>query len=255
MLAFTRASVSDEVGVQSPIVLLGSSREHMVGWIATARNMTYDGTNRGLSSDPSSRTATTCFFKGLKEKITVATDTGNSWLWRRICFRFRSNAIINVANVLGATSEYPLWHASDPGFTRALTRLDPSLDAETANMKDNITSLLFRGQRGYDWDRYLNAKVDTSRVDLAYDKTVTLSSGNESGRQFQFRRWHGMNKNLVYNDDEWRGGVIDPFLSVSDKRGMGDYYIIDFFDAGITGVGDDSLYFDPQATLYWHQRS
>ena len=41
-----------------------------------------------------------------------------------------------------------------------------------------------------DWQDPTTAKVDTRRVTLHYDKTVTINSGNSNGVFRTFKRWH-----------------------------------------------------------------
>ena len=37
-----------------------------------------------------------------------------------------------------------------------------------------------------------------------------------------------MNKNIVYDDDQDGGKMLDSHLSVTDKRGMGNYVVLDW---------------------------
>ena len=67
---------------------------------------------------------------------------------------------------------------------------------------------LFEGAGNVDWADVNSAKVDTRRIDLHYDKTITINSGNSSGVFRTYRRWHPMNKNLVYDDDQDGGKWI-----------------------------------------------
>ena len=62
-----------------------------------------------------------------------------------------------------------------------------------------------------------------------------------------------MNKNMVYaNDENGEGETLD-VISTASKHGMGDYYVVDFFNAN-GGTASDLLDFNPEATLYWHEK-
>jgi len=254
MLSWTRNDPAD-LGVVGPTVLSGTYRYQTLVWMPTARNLSNGPNQRGGLPDPSTRTSQTCFMRGVKETIVLATSTNNPWLWRRICFKFRGNMIITADVGEPDFVEVPLWHRDDSkGFTRGTTRLLPSLDTTATQVYAKLVNLLFKGVEGTDWSNFMIAKTDNIRLDIVYDKTTRITSGNDVGTNRTFRRWHGMNKNLVYNDDEFRGGLTDTYLSVADKRGMGDYYIVDLFDAGPNAAGEDELSFDPHATLYWHEK-
>ena len=63
-----------------------------------------------------------------------------------------------------------------------------------------------------------------------------------------------MNHNLVYGDDEVGGQEATTLFSTEGKAGMGDYYVVDLFQPSFGAGESDTLYFRPQATLYWHER-
>ena len=44
--------------------------------------------------------------------------------------------------------------------------------------------------------------MDTTRVNLKYDKVRRITSGNDAGVIKRFKMWHPMRKNLRYDEDE-----------------------------------------------------
>nr|QXN75568.1 MAG: capsid protein [Genomoviridae sp.]QXN75572.1 MAG: capsid protein [Genomoviridae sp.]QXN75576.1 MAG: capsid protein [Genomoviridae sp.]QXN75578.1 MAG: capsid protein [Genomoviridae sp.]QXN75580.1 MAG: capsid protein [Genomoviridae sp.] len=201
-------------------------------WCATARD-------RINGSDPTAsatRESDLVFMRGLKEKIFISTTTPTSWRWRRICFAIK-----------GTPFGFATGLQTSNGWSRMLWNRAGTTDAGTMN------ALVFKGVQNVDWNDLFTAKVDTQRVNLFYDKTRVLSSGNQQGKFFQDNRWYPMNKNLLYNNDENGEGEIDATFSVFSKPGMGDYYVMDLFDAA-GGASGDSLQFRPEATLYWHEK-
>lgn len=203
-------------------------------WCATARDRT-----TGSGGDPNAtslREADLVFMRGLKERITVATDSAMSWRWRRICFTKKGPLGLSVIPALETSN----------GWQRGMYQLS------TADQVALNTSL-FRGASGIDWSNPMIAKVDTQRVTIKSDVTRTLSSGNTLGKFFRFNHWYPMNHNLMYSNDEVGEGTSTDAFSTTGKAGMGDYYIVDLFQS-IGASVNDNLRFEPQATLYWHEK-
>lgn len=117
-----------------------------------------------------------------------------------------------------------------------------------------MNAILFKGSQGVDWLDPILAPVDTSRVDLKYDKTQRLCSGNQSGMFKEVKLWHPMNKNLTYQDDESGEVMTTSVFSVDDKRGMGDYMVLDLFSSLLGTSTSDILSVTYQASLYWHEK-
>ena len=203
-------------------------------WCATAR----DRENDTLQN---SRTATSCFMRGLKERITFSANSGRSWRWRRICFTAKGL----FSNLAGSIDSLEM---SPNGWVRLLTNQDASTWGNV------VKGTLFRGASGLDWYDIFDAKTDNSRLTIKYDQTRILNSGNEFGKFSHFKMWHPMNKNLVYGDDENGATDNDPLYSSLGKAGMGDYYVVDILQAGQGATQDDTILFNPQATLYWHEK-
>jgi len=95
--------------------------------------------------------------------------------------------------------------------------------------------------------------VDTTRVDLKFDRKRMIRSGNAQAVKRTLKHWHPMNKNLVYDDEEVGNSEGTFANSVRDKRGMGDYYVLDMFKSvGPTTTG--ILSFSAESCLYWHEK-
>lgn len=204
-------------------------------WCATARDLT-SGSN--LPGNTSLRTSDVCYMRGLKERINFSTDTGASWRWRRICLT-RKGAWV------GSNTELEV---SPQGWTRYIydqTNLPGQLSV--------ITTDLFKGFQGRDWSDPFTAALDTDRQTIMYDRVSTMSSGNSAGKYFQKKLWHPMNKNLVYSNDEEGDSMSPDIRSTTGRAGMGDYYVVDIIQC-VTGAAADHMTFNPEATLYWHEK-
>nr|QTE03614.1 MAG: capsid protein [Gemycircularvirus] len=222
-------------------------------WCATAQNLyTANGPNP-VSAD-AARTAQTCYMRGLSEHIRIQTSSPLPWFHRRICFTtkhavFRSQIGTTPTPV---NTIVPYYDDSARGMERWLQNQTNNNASVTVA---NWNGWIFKGAEGSDWSDRIIAPVDTTRIDVKFDKTWTLQSGNAVGIVRERKLWHPMNKNLTYDDDESGEAETDTsYYTVADKRGMGDFYILDIIQAGTGGSATDLMRFDCNSTLYWHER-
>ena len=223
----------------------GVTDGHCFVFVPTARDFTRDLAGvTGFPSDVATRTATTCYMRGVSEKIEVQVADGVPWQWRRICFTIKGTDVL-----LPTTPSFSPFLETSSGFTRVINQ--PGSTTRT-----NLEALLFKGNRNQDWSSVITAPIDTARVTPRYDKTITIASGNDSGVIRKYSRWHPMNKNLVYDDDEAGGTENAPGAkySVVSKPGMGDYIIVDYFVPRYGAVLGNQMTLSIGASLYWHER-
>lgn len=240
-----------------------NSPPNVVLWCPTARTMS---TGNATSADvytgvEATRTSTTCFIRGLKERIHIQTNDPTCWLWRRIVFRMRTQEQASPGT--NPTSGIPSYYATDVannfypfyqstnGFQRAVSLVPGNRSSGT---QYDLFEVLFRGQNASDWSDPMDAPVDTRRVDLCSDKTMRIASGNAVGVEKIVRRWYPMNKNLVYNDDQTGGFETQSVYSVGDKRGMGDLWVCDLIRSSYGSPATARLAAHFESTLYWHEK-
>jgi len=221
-----------------------SSEPYVFPWIATARtNEKFTGQN-GAPEDEATRSARDCYMIGLSERITIQTSSSVPWQWRRICFTLKGSQLINSA----AAGAYYTGVTSN-GWTRHVRPLGTS-----GLGKSGLYDVIFKGTGPSDWINPMIAQLDDSTITVKYDKTCTLASGNQTGRFYNKQIWHPMRKTLVYNDDQVGGDTLESVNSTQGRRGMGDYYVIDFFRSHGSSTSTDVLSLDYESTLYWHER-
>ena len=225
-----------------PAVLVGG-QTYVFPWCATARDNDLVAGTEGNIFDTATRTATECYMVGLKERVQIQTNSGMPWQWRRICFTIKGNDL-----PAATTATMKLFAETSAGIQRLLNNV------QTSALNGVINNLVFKGTDGGDWNNYFNAKTDTRRVTIMYDKTTSIRSGNTNGIMREYKRWHRMGKMLVYDDEEAGGGVSPDYLSTVGRRGMGDYYVLDIISAGSGSTSSDVMTVNPQSTLYWHER-
>lgn len=241
----TAAAPSSTTYAQQAAVLVGSNGIYKFLWCATARDVTRTSgggaSNGGNVFDQSTRTASTCYMRGLREAVRISTSSAAPWEWRRICFRYRGPELVNDNASPGAT-----YAETINGYSRAVSIYQ--------TVQGTLEQELFRGTYQSDYLDVMTAKTDPLQMDIMYDKVRTIHSGNANGVIREYKMWHEMNKNLVYADDENGGHEVSNVLSVRSKAGMGDYYVYDIFRCISGAAVTDQLSFAPQATLYWHEK-
>lgn len=253
MLSWSNTNNSTGVAIataQLPVTVNGNTGYRGV-WIATAQDLTDQTGGLGRIGEEATRTATLCYMRGLSEHIRIQTSSGIPWFWRRICFTYKGPELQQISSSDSPTSSNYEFLDTTNGLQRLGFNQNINAMPNTINNHDAI---IFRGAKGVDWNDYIVAPVDNSRVSLKYDKTVTLRSGNQNGTVRECKLWHSMNKNLMYADDESGDSETTNYLSVASRIGMGDYYVLDIMQPGAGGTSSDLLQFIPTSTLYWHER-
>lgn len=260
MLTFSNSTVLGALGAvtQTPLTIAGSNSGNTLGIVhfrPTAMDLSDGAGGPNSIVNQAVRTASVCYMRGFAENIRIETSTGNPWFHRRICITSRDR-VFNLRNDLdpsGADRDYAATGAIET--SNGFQRLASNVMIDTlSNTYNRWLGLIFKGQQGADWDDFITAPIDTTRVDLKYDKTWIYRSGNERGVLKEKKIWHPMNKNLFYDDDENGAAETTVTTSVTDKRGMGDYHIFDMFSQGSSGNTADLLKIRYTSTMYWHEK-
>lgn len=249
MLGFSN---TDPVGVSrtlaaGPLVVTGATGSVTL-WNATARDL-YTAGNLNTIVDVAARTSTTCYMVGLSERLRIQTSSGLPWFWRRICFTIKGIFPPNSSS--SPTNPEKYYTDSTIGISRTWLNLNIN---NSAGALGSIQNILFKGAQGKDWDDYLTAIVDNTRVTLKYDKTVTFKSGNANGTVSEKKLWHPMRSNLVYDDDENGDSELTSYVSTDAKAGMGDYLVLDLILPGRGGTASDLMEIKSTTSLYWHEK-
>lgn len=233
---------------QAGMTVAGSSATAFSLWIPTARNMALGG-NKGQRSQ---RTSTAAYIVGVKENITVTTSTGLPWQWRRVVFSFKGPALAQRPTTENPTITNPFYIDDGAnGLTRTMINQNQNSDGARVSRQLGI---LFQGSQGIDWTNVMTAPTDTARISVMSDRIRNISSGNSQGVLREYKLWHSVRKNVVYDDEESGNVELSSYTSTAGKPGVGDVYIADFFTPGIGGAAADLLYVEPTAVLYWHEK-
>lgn len=242
----TSAGTSQNIS-QTPLYVNGATNG-MVVWCPTAMDLDDDA----LVRNPAQRTSSVIYAKGLSEHLRIQTSSGIPWFHRRCCLAVRGITALSTTQTGGTPLQpYTPYLETSNGIQRKLFNL--FINGSQIQI-DSILGLIFKGQQNIDWTDIITAPLDPTRVDVKFDKTWTLQSGNNNGVVRERKLWHPMNKNLYYDEDENGETESSNYFSTDSKRGMGDYYVIDFFVAGAGGSTSDLLQMFPSSTMYWHER-
>jgi len=253
MINFSNITATSQIGgtaysTQPAVITGGYVTFNPIVWCATARdNSTAVGVgNAGNKFYQATRTATTCFMRGLSETVEIQVSDGLPWQWRRICFTYKG--VNDLLPGLTTAPAFRLALETSNGWVRTVNALPNNA------YRDALEGVMFRGVKGVDFNEPLTAPLDPTRITVKYDRTRTISSGNDDGCIRKYKFWHGMNKNLVYADDESGGCESTGYYSVQSKAGMGDFIVVDYFLPRAGSTSTNQLIFNPTASLYWHEK-
>lgn len=241
----------DAAGAPAPVVMTGD-QDYEFLWIATAREKTTNDGNAATVNNDTMRTATECYMRGLKERITILTGSPQPWIWRRILFTYQGLDLITTQVPTFGVGQFFL--ESSQGYSRYWARLNDTADPRTVAIGEQVKAAVFKGTVGRDYTSSFDAKVNSDRIRILSDKTRTFRSGNDRGIITKSNNWYPFNKTLIYNEDEVGAQVENKLTSAITPRSMGDVYVLDFFTCGTGGSEDDELRLLPTTTLYWHER-
>jgi len=195
-------------------------------------------------NDESDRNHKNTFARGYRETTQIRVNGGTPWRRRRITFSAKGMLGTFDSLVTGFTAEFFTLQTSS-GLVRQHTVLPVA-------MASAVRSVLFAGAENLDWFSPMTAKVDTSRVTLHSDVMTVINPGNATGAMRNIKQWYPLNKNLVYNDDESGAGTASASLSTQSKLGMGDFFVLDFYESALAST--DSISVLNQGTYYWHEK-
>jgi len=226
--------------IPGPAVLNGAGRSTIL-WCPTQRDR---ASTPYIDNSEHARTSKSIFLRGVREFASIRTNSPDAWRWRRIIF-----SVKGIFVYLPVQSRFSV-ETSDQGWSRAIPDYSGSASTTARNA---LEALIFAGEAGKDWASVFTAKVDHSRITPLFDKTRILRSGNQQGSYFKNKLWLPVNKTLLYADEESGNNVQDGSLSAVSRQGVGDIFIFDLFDCS-TQNSASTLTFEPEATMYWHER-
>lgn len=217
-------------------------------WCPTARFMQRTVGAPGFVGDEATRTASEVYIRGVKERLAIETHGAAAWVHRRITFR-----MYGFAPWIGTdgTPHIPYSFNNDQGYLRSFYRISQGADAQIRNQ---VTGLIFRGEEGNDWLDPTEAQLDRRRIQVVRDERRIITSGNDFGTIKPRSWWCPVNKKLLYDDEQAGGREVSGLLSATDTKSMGDLYIMDIFRNTRQASEQDWLDISCEATLYWHER-
>lgn len=220
------------------------NQSRSMAFVPTARDRSSATTNPDPNSE-SRRTAINTYARGYAERVTVSTNSGLPWKWRRIVFLFKGSGLI-IDN-------------ADQWYYERTTQGMARLQIPTKAGNDlALEQTIFAGALDIDWANRMDAPLDRSRIKVVSDVTRTLNPGNQTGMSRTFNNFYPMNHTLIYNDDEYGDNTAETYFSSVHPASCGDMYIVDYFSSmGLLeplGTGTSQIAVQCEGRYYWHER-
>lgn len=222
-------------------LMQGGGGYYNILWCATARERLTASTGGGTATvdDDSTRTASTVYAKGLRERLSIQSNSAVPWTWRRIVFTLKGTGSYFPTS--------PLYQLTSSGYVRLMVEL-------TSGPTAQLQGLVFDGTLNSDWRDPLDAKTDSTIINILSDSTVVITPQTTSGVVKNYSRYYPLEKNLVYFEDENGGENTSSAFSTIGKPGMGDVLIYDIFAPKGGSAFTDQMTVDIQSTYYWHEK-
>lgn len=247
MLTWIPAAASNPGGPGAPGNLLITNNDVITRTLfcPTARRVDSDGAGK---DEPSARTQTTTFARGYREVTTIRSNGSSPMRMRRIVFCGKG-LIQRWAPLTGPSLDSVRLYTSS-GYVRQTVQLNGSSIVA-------VEEMLFRGNSGTDWASPFNAKTDPTRLVILSDKTYNHNPSAPGGKTTLLKNWYGLNKTLVYDDDEDATTMDASEFAQQGRIGMGDVFVYDIYQAvpnNDTTLPTTTYIVNHEGSYYWHER-
>uniref|UniRef100_A0A8A4XAT3 Capsid protein n=1 Tax=Turdus hortulorum Genomoviridae sp. TaxID=2814995 RepID=A0A8A4XAT3_9VIRU len=240
--------------VDGPLTILGTTTStYHTGYHMTLQCPSHRFLNPNNAAFLAYRTATRPYIRGLSEKYQITPNDAAVWEHRRIVFATKSQFVAAVLPNIGAQTA-----SSDFNSRRQFRDMSGVTTGNYTTLQTQLYDVVFAGVDTVDWRNPMLAKVDRARVDVLSDTRYQIASSNQVGRTRLKNFWTPVNKTLQYDDEENGLSVSPSAVSVQDKRGMGNIFVLDLFVClnPVDNVAPQNSYLlvSSQQTLYWHEK-
>jgi len=253
MLSQAAAAVNPDPNsttVDGPLKITANTvSTYHAGFHVTLQCPSYRWLNPNNAAYLALRTDTRPFIRGLAEQYELVPDDASVWMHRRIVFATKSRFVEAVMANIGAQPA-----VGDANSHRQFRDMSGTTSGNYTTLQTQIFDIVFRGVDTTDWRNPMLARVDTARVDLLSDVRHQISSNNDVGRTRYKKFWTPVNKTIHYDDEENGLSVSPAAMSVMDKRGMGNIFVLDLFECINPHDDATQLSISTQQTLYWHEK-
>lgn len=253
MLSYAATAVNPDPNsttVSGPLKITGSTTNtYHSGVHMTLQCPTYRNLHPSNAAYTALRTSSRPFLKGLAEHYEIIPDDNSVWRHRRVVFATKSRFVESVMANIGAQPD-----SVTLSTARQFRDMSGTTTGNYTNLQAQLYDVVFKGVDTLDWRNPFIAPLDSARIDILSDKTYQIYSGNDMGRSRIKKFYTPINKTIQYDDEENGISVSPSSLSVMDKRGMGNMFVLDLFHCENQGDAASSLSIQSQQTLYWHEK-
>lgn len=182
------------------------------------------------------------FWKGFAENVRFDTNSPNPLLVRRVVFS--TPYVIDLTGPINDNTTQP---------TRVVGNGKHFIGLGNGNKSVDVLELILAGRNQQDWNDPMTAKIDTTRVRVMSDKTMTIRSGNTGDSFKQFKFYDRVNRKMVYDDEENANGVQGSGWAATSYAGQlqNIYCVYLMLNLSSTSM---NLNFHQMRTAYWHEK-
>lgn len=237
-----------------PLIISGNTtNSYHSGYHMTLQCPSFRFLNPSNAAYLAYRTDTRPYIVGLSETYFLNPGDAGVWEHRRIVFGSKSTFVAAILPNIGAQQS-----SGDVSTRRQFRDMSGVTTGNYTDLQTQLYDQVFTGVDTVDWRNPMIAKTDKARIDVYSDVRYQISSQNQVGRS-RFKRFYTPIKKTIQYDDEENGLSISPSaVSVQDKRGMGNIYVLDIFvllNPAIPATpGSSEMAISSQQTLYWHEK-
>lgn len=201
------------------------------------------------------RTSTTPYYVGISEKYSIIPTTAATWWWRRIVFASKRDypGELSLATAVGAQASAG---ATTTRPFRDMSQTPASTSNNYGQLLTNIITDIYEGIFTVDWTDPIRAKLDRTRVTVVSDRLRTIASSNDFPRPRVYKTYVPIKKSVRYQDEENGVSMSVSPVSVTNKIGLGNIFILDLFEAPAVATStSDQLSISSEQTVYWHEKA
>lgn len=236
-----------------------SSTYNVMMWCPTFRAKAGRG-----ATYPQNRSQDEVYWRGISDTFHIETGSSDPWQWRRIIFTKKGGwdgTLVDFTNYVTLTQEIddvlPVTGAvpNNPASLHGNERYSRPLEEMPVAQYEVVFGQMFQGQRTVDFNGWMAAKIDKTKIHVLSDRIRRIVSGNDSPVMKEFKQWIPLNKRMRYSMGE-SGSITNQSSGFASDGTYGnlldDVYVVDLFEQLASAPSD--IVISGQATAYWHEK-
>ena len=225
---------------------------------------TFRGKGGRGATYPQVRSQDEVFWRGISDVFHIETGSSDPWLWRRVVFTKKGGwdgsvvdftnyvtYVAEIGDVLPETGAVP----TNPAVLHGNERYSRPLESMPVAQYEVVFGNMFQGTRTVDFQSWMTAKIDKTKIHVMSDRKRRIVSGNDSPVMRDYKQWIPLNKRMRYPTNE-SGSITNASSGFACDGTYGnlldDVYVVDLFEQLSAAPSD--IIISGQATAYWHEK-